>query len=90
MSSPVEAELGAMFINAKEAVYLRNMPKEMGHPKPPMPIQMDNSTAEGFIYNKIQASTKSMDMRLYWLKCRETQEQFHFFWRPGGQNLADN
>jgi hypothetical protein len=30
-----------------------------------------------------------MDMRYYCLKCREAQEQFCIFWRPGGQNLAD-
>ncbi len=90
MSSAAEAEIGALFINAKEAVYIRNMLTEMGHPQPPTPIQTDNSTAEGFINNKIQAKrTKSMDMRHYWLKCREAQEQFRFFWRPGGQNLAD-
>jgi hypothetical protein len=63
---------------------------EMGHPQPPTPIQTDNSTAEGVINNKIQPKrTKAMDVRFNWLRCREAQEQFHFFWRPGGQNLAD-
>jgi hypothetical protein len=90
MSSAAEAELGALFINAKEAVYIRNMLTEMGHPQPRTPIQTDNSTAEGFINNKIQLRrTRSMDMRFYWLKCREAQEQFRFYWRPGGMNLAD-
>ena len=90
MSSAAEAELGALFINAKEAVYIRNMLMEMGHNQPPTPIQTDNSTAEGVINNKIQPKrTKSMDMRFNWLRCREAQEQFRFFWRPGGQNLAD-
>jgi hypothetical protein len=90
MSSAAEAEYGALFINAKEAVYLRNMLEEMGHPQPPTPIQTDNLMAEGFINNKIQAKhTKSQDMWHYWLKCREAQEQFRFFWRPGGLNLAD-
>ena len=32
MSSAAEAELGALFINAKEAVYIRRILKEMGHP----------------------------------------------------------
>jgi hypothetical protein len=90
MSSAAEAELGALFINAKEAVYIRNMLEEMGHMQPRTPIQTDNSTAEGFINNKIaQKCLKSMDMRFNWLKCREAQEQFRFYWRPGGQNLAD-
>ena len=63
---------------------------EMGHTQPRTPIQTDNSTAEGVINSKIQPKrTNSMDMRFYWLRCREAQEQFRFYWRPGGQNLAD-
>ena len=66
------------------------MLEEMGHMQPRTPIQTDNSTAEGFINNKIaQKCLKSMDMRFHWLKCREAQEQFRFYWRPGRQNLAD-
>ena len=34
MSSAVEAELGGLFINAKEAVHIRNILTEMGHPQP--------------------------------------------------------
>jgi hypothetical protein len=30
-----------------------------------------------------------MDMRFHWLRCREAQNQFRFFWRPGKTNLAD-
>ena len=78
ISSAAEAELGALFINAKEAKfkYIRRILQEMGHEQPPTPIQMDNSTAEGVINNKIQPKrTKAMDMRFYWLRC--------------GQNLAD-
>ena len=32
MSSAAEAELGALYINAREAVYIRNILEEMGHP----------------------------------------------------------
>jgi hypothetical protein len=63
MSSAAEAELGAIFINAKEAVYLRQILTEMGHPQPQTPIQTDNSTADGVINQKIQPKrTKAMDM----------------------------
>jgi hypothetical protein len=90
MSSAAEAELGALFINAKEAVYLRQILIEMGHPQPKTPIQTDNTTAEGVINNKIQPKrTKAMDMRFHWLRCREAQEQFKIYWRPGSTNLAD-
>ncbi len=34
MSSAAEAELGALYLNAKEAVYLRQILTELGHPQP--------------------------------------------------------
>jgi hypothetical protein len=90
MTSAAEAELGALYLNAKEAVYLRQILDEMGHPQPRTPIQTDNTTAEGVINNKIQPRrTKAMDMRFHWLRDRESQDQFKIYWRPGGTNLAD-
>ena len=90
MSSAVEAELGALFINAREAVHIRRILTEMGHPQPKTPIQTDNSTAEGVINNTIQPKrTKSMDMRFEWLKDRESKNQFRYYWRAGKTNLAD-
>ncbi len=90
MSSAAEAELGAIFINAKEAVYLRQLLTEMGHPQPRTPIQTDNLTAEGVINQKIQPKrTKAMDMRFHWLRNREAQGQFKIYWQPGKTNLAD-
>ena len=46
MSSAAEAELGALFINTWEAVHIRQILAEMGHPQPKTPIQTDNSMAE--------------------------------------------
>ena len=90
MSSAAEAELGAIYLNAREAVYLRQILTEMGHPQPRTPIQTDNSTAEGVINNKIQPKrTKAMDMRYHWLRDREAQEQLRIHWKPGKTNLAD-
>ncbi len=90
MSLAAEAELGALFVNAKEAVYLRQILIEMGHPQPKTPIQTDNTTAEGVINNIIQPKrTKAMDMRFHWLRDREAQGQFNIYWRPGNTNLAD-
>jgi hypothetical protein len=48
MSSAAEAECGALFNNTKEGVGLRNTLHEMGHKQPPTPVQVDNSTADGF------------------------------------------
>lgn len=54
MSSAAEAELGALYINAREAVPQRQLLEEMGHPQPPTPIQTDNSTALGVVTSNIQ------------------------------------
>jgi hypothetical protein len=90
MSSAAEAELGALFLNAKKAVYLQQILTKMGHPQPRTPIQTDNMTAEGVINNKIQPKqTKAMDMRFHWLHNQEAQGQFRIYWRPGKSNLAD-
>jgi hypothetical protein len=90
MSSAAEAELGVLYLNAREAVYLRQILTEMGHPQPRTPIQTDNSTAEGVINNKIQPKqTKAMDMHYHWLHDREAQGQLRIYWRPGKTNLAD-
>jgi hypothetical protein len=90
MSSAAEAELGALYINAREAIPQRQVLEEMGHKQPPTPMQTDNSTALGVVNNNIQPRrTKAMDMRFHWLRCRESQQQFRYFWRPGHTNRAD-
>ena len=33
--------------------------------------------------------TKSMDMQFHWLRCRDAQGQFRYYWRPGTSNLGD-
>ena len=90
MSSAAEAEIGAMYINAREAVPQRRTLVEMGHPQPRTPMQTDNSAAHSVVTNNVQPKrTKAMDMRFYWLRCRDAQGQFRYYWRPGSQNLAD-
>ncbi len=87
MSSAAEAELGALFINAKTAVSMRTTLEELGHPQTRTPMQTDNSTAHALLTNKI---LPSVDMRFHWLRgCRDAQGQFRYYWRPGTQNLAD-
>jgi hypothetical protein len=78
MSSAAEAELGALFINAKIAVPMCHTLEELGHPQGRTPIQTDNSTADGVVNGKIQPkATKAMDMCFYWLKDREAQIFFN-------------
>jgi hypothetical protein len=77
MSSAAEAELGALYLNAKEAVYLHQLLLKIGHPQPPTPIQMDNTTAEGIVNNIVQPKdSKAMGMRFYCLQDREARSQF--------------
>jgi hypothetical protein len=90
MTSATEAELAALYINAREAVYIRIILEEMGHKQPPTPMQTDNAMAEAVINGKIAPKrTKAMDMRFHWLRDRECQQHFKFYWRPGKQNHAD-
>jgi hypothetical protein len=90
MSSATEAELAALYIMAREAVYIRIILEEMGHSQPPTPLQTDNSMADAVCNGKIQPKrTKAMDMRFHWLRDRECQKQFRIYWRPGKLNYAD-
>jgi hypothetical protein len=77
MSSAANAKLGALYINAREAIPMQHLLKEMGHKQPPTPIQTDNSTALGVVTNNIQpCRTKAMDMQFHWLQCCDSQGQF--------------
>jgi hypothetical protein len=90
MSLAAEAQLGALFINAKTAVSMRHTLEEMGHPQTHATIQTDNSTAHALLTNKIMPKAlNAMDMRFHWLHCCKAQDQYCFYWRPGTQNLAD-
>ncbi len=53
-ASTAEAELGAIFLNAQEAKVLHLILKELGHPHPPMPVQIDNTTTVRIVNNTIK------------------------------------
>ncbi len=91
MSSAVEAELGSLYTTpAKEMVPLRQTLIKMGWPQPCTSIQTDNSTAAGIPnLTIIPCKTKSMDLRLWWLRCQESQQQFHYYWDKGSHNWTD-
>ena len=90
MSLAAEAELGALYLNAKEMAYLQQILPKIGHPQPQTPIQTNNSTAEGVINHKIQPKqSKAMDMCFYWLCDRKAQGRFQIYWQPGKLNYVD-
>ena len=90
MSSAAEAEIGATFLNAKDALPIRTTLEEIGHPQSPTPMQVDNTTSVGFANNTIkQKRSKAIDMRFYWIRDRTRQGQFKIYWAPGSTNLGD-
>jgi hypothetical protein len=90
MSLVTEAELAALYIMAREAVYIQIILKEVGHKQPPTPMQTDNAMADGVINGEVQPKcTKAMDMQFHWLQDRECQQQFRIYWQPGKLNYAD-
>ena len=90
VSSASEAEYGALFMNAKAAVSLRQALQDMGHKQPPTPIQTDNDTANGIANQTVkQKHSKTIDMRYHWIQDRIKQGQFQVYWQPGSSNLAD-
>ena len=90
MTSVLKSELAALYITAQKLVPMRQTLIEMVFPQPPTPIQTYNTAAEGVVNNKIVAKTlKSMDLRLHWLHCRESQTKKHLYWDKGPNNWGD-
>ncbi len=62
-ASAVEAELGALFLNTQEAKVLQLILAELGHPQPPTPTHIDNTTTVGIVNNTIkQQRSQAMEM----------------------------
>jgi hypothetical protein len=87
--SAAEAEIGALYLNAKEGVNIRNILWEMGHPQPTTPMQTDNTTAPGILSGTCKKQrSKAIYMRFYWVRDRAQNEQFNIGWGPSVQNLG--
>ena len=70
MGSAVEAEIGAAYINSQEAVPIRTLLRELGHPQPATPIKVDNSTADGFANDAIKQKTIESNLHALLLDTR--------------------
>ena len=89
-ASAAEAELGALFLNAQEAKVIRLILRELGHPQPPTPIHVDNTTAVGIVNNTIKRQrSRAMEMRYFWLLCQEAQKILDVTHQPGAENMGD-
>ena len=90
LSSAAEAEFGALFHNTKKATPIRTTLAELGHPQPPTPALVDNSTAVGLANDTVtQQHSRTIDMHFYWICDHINQNQFHVYWAPAHLNLAD-
>jgi hypothetical protein len=71
MSLVAETEVGALYINCREAIPTRHTLEFMGHPQHPIPIQTNNTTALGIVNNNVIKRLKAMDMKYHWIRNRE-------------------
>ena len=90
MTSAADAEIGALYINTRQAIPAKYQLEEMGHKQPPTPVQTDNTTALGFVTKDLNPkATKSTDMQHWFLRDKEDQQQFRYYWAAGKGNNAD-
>jgi hypothetical protein len=90
VASAVEAELGALFLNCKQATIFRLTLEEMGHPQPPTLMHCDSSTAVGIANNTIKRQQSCLvKMRFFWVADAVEQGKFNIKYYPGKENLAD-
>ena len=61
----------------------------MGHPQPPEPIHVDNTTAVGIVNNTIKRQrSRAMEMRYFWLLDQYCQKYLNIYHQPGQENLG--
>ena len=90
LSSAAEAEFGDLFHISKEVTPLRTKLEELRHPQPPTPVLDDNSTAVGLANDTVtQRRSHVIDMHFYWIRDHVNQQQYHVYWAPAHQNIAD-
>ncbi len=89
MLSATEAEIGALYINCREAIPARHTLEYLGHIQPPTPMQTNNTTAFSIVNDNVMKKLKAMDMKYHWLRCRESQGQFCHYWASRKTNNGD-
>ena len=90
VASAAEAEIAALFINAKEGKIIRMTLEEMGHKQPPTPMHCDNITATGIANDTVKKQrSRSMEMRFFWITDQVKICNFDVQWHPGQENRAD-
>ena len=84
MKLKAEAEIGSMHVNARKSVPQIIELIGMGNPQSRTPIQTDKYSSHPVVMKNIQPRIKKvMGMHLHWMRCRDTQEHFRYYWIPG-------
>ena len=74
MGSAAEAEVAALYMNAKDLIPLQKTCEELGHKQPATPMRTDNNTACGILIDTFKENrSKAIDMHFYWLRDRADQ-----------------
>ena len=90
VASSAEAEIAGVFHNAQIAIPIRYMLLKLDHPQPATPIKTDKTTVNSFVKDNVtQKRSKSWDMRYYWLREKQSKQQFSITWDRATTNLAD-
>ena len=90
VSSAAEAETSGIFVNIQTAISIRRILEALGHPQHIIPVKTDNSTAAAFSNSTLkEKKSKAWDMRLYWIKDRVNNKEFHIYWEAGAKNFGD-
>ena len=72
VASVAEAELGALFVNMKEAKIIRLILAKIGHPQPKTSIHVDNSMALGITNDSVEKQ-QSYSMEMFFLVCQPSK-----------------
>jgi hypothetical protein len=73
MSLAAEAEIGAVFKDAKEGAVIRATLEELGHSHPPTPLETNNSTATGYSNGIINKKRHKSNGYAIFLNKRQSQ-----------------
>jgi hypothetical protein len=88
--STAEAELGALFLNCKQATQFWLTLEEMGHPQLPTPVNCNNSTVMGIANNTVKCQhSRSMKMRFFWVADAVKSGKFDIQYYPWKDNLGN-
>ena len=90
VASAAECEYAAAFAGMQVACNLRSVLLDYGYPQPSTPFFVDNLCAIGLGTATVRPKkSKSIDMRLDWVKDRVRQGLFTMHHVPGLSNIAD-